>query len=751
MPTPNQALIPGHQYLLQCCLEGLAGMSNTSSNCVSFLYNGCPGISATCCNGWAEGRKGFTIHGFNGNVINEIETYVPCGKTYQGIFLGASLDFVSQPYNCNGPNCNASYKWKIKSPVGVVSIFNSFSFNNFIFNETGTYSINLEASCGGKVCDTCTSFINVINPVVPKCDCGTWSTLIANKVRYDCGAKIDWNCKEPVFFSNTYLCNPNDTTCKANISWVIIKDGSAYLSGTGSNGSFTPIANGTYEIIFSADCNGNNCESCVSTIVVKACADCVCNRWEQLVINRKKIDCRAKIDWNCNVPVFFSNTYLCNPNDTTCKANISWVIIKGGSAYLSGTGSNGSFTPIANGTYEIIFSADCNGNKCESCVSTFVVKACSTTCDCGIWSQLIANELKYDCGSKMLIPLSCKQAFNFEIAYQCSPNDTSCKAKIIWEIRKDGNPNPISSGVGTNNISNNFIPTSNGTYVLTLYAECNDQKCEPCIFTFLVTDCDLGCNCGKWEKTTTTFVKRAEFFGNQQHERRNNITPINKNPQVLCGGSINIFAGSYLVNGPTYACYPDSCQVIYDWKLTSGNTIVASGTGNSFNHQFQPGTYILQFSPTCGTNKCETCRVKIIVQLNPWAQLIRKDMLESETDPVNIKLNSARQRLQNSPSGPQIEKWYADLKENDGISKMLINHPLDMIELFKIARKTMLNGGVFEQKDFDLIVKTMQNLNKIHPAPSGLIDASVKQLRLLIGKKWSLEIFDRWPNQHAKP
>ena len=128
----------------------------------------------------------------------------------------------------------------------------------------------------------------------------------------------------------------------------------------------------------------------------------------------------------------------------------------------------------------------------------------------------------------------------------------------------------------------------------------------------------------------------------------------------------------------------------------------------------------------------------------PWNQLIQNDMLKSETDPVNLSLNSARQRLQKSPVGPKIEKWYEDLKKNDGISKMLFNHPSDVLEIFKIARKLIEKGGVLEQQDYNLIVKTLQNLDEISPAPKGLLDDSFNHLKSLVGQKWSMSIFDRW-------
>jgi len=123
------------------------------------------------CGGWAEDNKGFTIHGFNGDPNHEIETFLSCGKEYSGVILGTSWDFVSQTYKCVGKlsNCNASYNWTITSQTGILTSFNTKVINSLVFNELGTYSINLKVSCNGKVCDSCISYFNVIKPTTQSC------------------------------------------------------------------------------------------------------------------------------------------------------------------------------------------------------------------------------------------------------------------------------------------------------------------------------------------------------------------------------------------------------------------------------------------------------------------------------------------------------------------------------------------------------------------------------------------------------
>lgn len=115
------------------------------------------------CGKWGDERRGFTIHGFNGNPNSEIEEFVGCERTYSSIYQNVVLDLTAQQYLCDGKeDCRALYEWIIKSPSGVTTSFSSMTINDFTFSEIGTYSVTLRVSCNGVVCDKCTSFIKVI-------------------------------------------------------------------------------------------------------------------------------------------------------------------------------------------------------------------------------------------------------------------------------------------------------------------------------------------------------------------------------------------------------------------------------------------------------------------------------------------------------------------------------------------------------------------------------------------------------------
>lgn len=103
-----------------------------------------------------------------------------------------------------------------------------------------------------------------------KCDCGNWSPININKVRYDCGGRIDWKCKQPFNFTAFYQCNPSDDNCSAQTSWELKKEGVIVQTGLGTNrlnGGFNLIVAGIYTLTLNASCNGIRCNSCSFIII----------------------------------------------------------------------------------------------------------------------------------------------------------------------------------------------------------------------------------------------------------------------------------------------------------------------------------------------------------------------------------------------------------------------------------------------------------------------------------------------------
>ena len=483
-------------------------------------------------------------------------------------------------YECNPntDNCKAKVRWTItkdgspySSGTGAVGAFTP--------TANGTYTITLDADCNGVKCPPCTYTIVVKD--CPPCDCGEWGKLVVQNaaviLRYDCGKEIGWKCNQDFKFTNTYACKTNDATCAAKTKWNVTRNGQSVGSGTGLNGGFKPTENGVYVITLTAECNGKPCPSCIYTVVVKDCPPCDCGSWGTLLVNKVKYECgnEKPIKWNCNKPIDFSNTYQCSPNDKTCQAKTKWEVTKDGQNFSSGSGSNGTFTPTANGTYTLTLHANCYGKDCKDCVTTFIVDDCET-CDCGKWGSLVVPTLTgnktYQCGIKMLIPWSCKQPFNFSDTYQCSPNDRTCQANTTWKVEKDNNL--INSGTGTNTLNGTFTPTENGIYTITLEASCNGVKCKPCIYQVNVTDC---CQTSKIiiKKKNTTIPNDGSCLKPGDYSFNLNITPSTptvSGTYVLTAMPNNVppvSSGSFTSGTPINLTIPEYvCGSVTGFKLT---------------------------------------------------------------------------------------------------------------------------------------------------------------------------------------
>ncbi|MFI5137651.1 MAG: hypothetical protein ACHQIM_07475, partial [Sphingobacteriales bacterium] len=336
-----------------------------------------------------------------------------------------------------------------------------------------------------------------------------------------------------------------------------------------------------------------------------ACTTCKCGgSWNPLTITTPtrivRYDCGINVNWKCNEQIKFTNTYLCSPDNAACQAKTSWVITQNGVSIKTGSGTNtisDDFTPTANGAYTVTLNASCNGVQCPQCTYTFNVTDCKA-CGCGTWSPLTVNRVeKFECNSGKAIPWICNKPFNFTSAYQCNPNDGSCLAKTAWEIKKDGVS--IKTGTGTGNIADSFTPVANGTYTITLYAECNGKGCDNCTYTVVVTGCPPACDCGTWSPLTVNRVEKFECGGK-------NIIP------WTCHKPFSFITA--------YQCSPnnESCQAKTEWVITQNGVSIKTGSGtNTVGDSFTPdanGIYTITLNAECNGIKCPPCSYTISVR-----------------------------------------------------------------------------------------------------------------------------------------
>jgi len=616
----------------------------------------------------------------------------------------------SDTYQCspNNESCQAKTKWEVTKDGGPTINSGNGASGSFTPTTNGTYTITLYASCNGKNCPTCTyAFVVSGCPVI--CECGTWGLLMvqnaAGSKRYECGSTIVWNCKVPFNFTDTYQCNPNNESCQAKTTWEIKNSvGTVIKSGTGTStlsDGFSLTSNGTYTLTLNATCNGIVCKSCVYTVVVRDCQPtCECGKWIDLVVKIEtggaiisRVKCDGTATLGKGIYSFVSPGFACNPDNNTCTASYLWSVQ--GPVSGNGTGQTFSFNFTQAGTYTVTLTPICGGKKCPPCrivikiedplpcslsfsgtlkdkycvgdqvtinwtgttppntvnlvlidftnwtvyqtiasgipnsgsytwtlpaglpcdperkwcfyvtdpsstpqcwnySSEFIIGCChGIPCDCGSWGPILINRVKYDCGGKM--EWKCNQPINFSDTYQCSPNNESCQAKTKWEVTRDGSA--INSGSGT---SGSFTPTSNGIYTVTLYANCNGKDCPTCTYTFVVQDC--RCDCGTWG---TLVVLQAS--GTKTYP---------------CGIKM-LIPGSckQLFNfTDSYQCNPGNnpnCVANTTWKIEKGSIIINSGTGNNnLNGSFTPtenGIYTITLNATCNGKICDPCIYSVVV------------------------------------------------------------------------------------------------------------------------------------------
>ncbi len=217
-------------------------------------------------------------------------------------------------------------------------------------------------------------------------------------------------------------------------------------------------------------------------------------------------------------------------------------------------------------------------------------------CDCGEWGPLVYDGNKYECGSR--IKGSCKKPFQFTSSYQCTTKDKDCIANTTWEVRKGDAL--IKSGTGTNTLSDGISLMSNGTYTLTLNANCGEKKCPPCTYTIIVEDCksDVACDCGTWSPINVQTAAGVKSYD--------------------CGSKINWNCKQPFNSTNLYKCNLNDgdCLAKMTWEVKLGNTLIQSGSGSG-NAAFTPvmnGVYVITLNAVCNGIKCKPCTYMVVVE-----------------------------------------------------------------------------------------------------------------------------------------
>jgi hypothetical protein len=592
------------------------------------------------CGNWNEDKKEFVIHGFSGGSTEEIEYNLKCGKTYSSIIRGTSLD-ITAAYNCIGkPKCNASYIWSITPPIGPGTLLNVQTVLNYVFSQTGTYTIKLKVYCNGKLCDICESYIKVVDNI--GCKCGerqsNYAGVIVNNMLRDsivCGGILaaDLNANIAINF-NSYNCKPD--SCKSQYTWHLL-GGSGFIpvNVIGSGKFFNYLFNipGLYTLSLISYCGGKACDTCTIRINIKDLSNTTCcgkkwvpqseiRYWDNTMGYIKKVDCFAKPVTNVaegSSINYSASSYICGDK---CTVKYDWKVIDLGtnSTVNSGTTLTLPFSfPVAAalGSYKFVIYTNCGGKVCDSCGFYFNTIEKKPTCACGKWESgsILAIKLNPGAVSDSTL-LECDSVYNVNHVltsviniifphYICSPVSPSCNATYSWTIT--GGLIPQS---GNTNVITGADFSTPGLFVVSMYAYCGGKICDSCKIS--INTKETECKCGYW----TGPIQISNFAQSQS---------------VKCDGNILLNAGNYSVSIPTYFCNPNNkaCFATYSWIITDGNGISSNGTGQVIPYNFITGIYTIIITPTCGTN-CPPCKCTVTVKGTSTlcADLIKMDSLK---------------------------------------------------------------------------------------------------------------------------
>jgi hypothetical protein len=560
------------------------------------------------------------------------------GALSQSIFCGKEYDIkcnneytISGKFLCGTADCSVSkYLINITDPSGGVATLTvsgaTLSYT-LASKLNGTYKVVVSPVCGDKVCAPCTiSFVSSGCTVTKSCDCGTWKTLAlktaattavaATSTPLKCDGIYPIACKKPYTFFAEYACV--GTNCVASYKATLtVPSGLTYNLLTSSTGNlshtFTPIVDGDYVVNITPICGDKTCAPCKITFRVKDCAannTCTCGKWSSMTmktdIATTAMQCGGQYKANCNKPVTIAAKYDCQTNGAAaCDAQYDAYILSptGASTPIKTTGStlNYTFTPNANGNYILIIQPICGSTKCEPCKITFSVSDCNNYCACGKWESFTIKNMTTGGNNNPIVcggtyELGYKKSYSIAAAYKC---EGVCTVKYNAYLVTSAGAAPIP--VTTNGAFNfAFTPPANGTYTLVIEPTCGDKKCEPCKITFVVKDyISPDCKCGSWKS--------------RELKRLSGAVPLKTDTiyAVKCNETFAIAA--------QYVCKGSSCNMKYDTKLTlPDGTVMANVVADTiFKPAFTPdgnGICVLEVTPICGTERCETATFKFDVQ-----------------------------------------------------------------------------------------------------------------------------------------
>jgi len=120
------------------------------------------------CQGWKSNKisivKKFVVIPHTGGISSSmkksqlkdgLKTYTTCGSTVP-LALGQTYEFTSPEFNCNPDNesCQPIYNWHVQNSAGQDE-WKVGKKVGFLFNQPGSYFVDISPTCSGNNCETC--------------------------------------------------------------------------------------------------------------------------------------------------------------------------------------------------------------------------------------------------------------------------------------------------------------------------------------------------------------------------------------------------------------------------------------------------------------------------------------------------------------------------------------------------------------------------------------------------------------------
>jgi hypothetical protein len=591
---------------------------------ITFRVKNCTAAAACTCGKW----ESMTMQtGVSATGTPNAATAIQCNGQYKANCNKPVT--IAGKYACvatTGTVCEAKYNAYLLSPTGVnTPIAPTTGTFGYTFTPTmnGNYILVIQPACGDVKCEPCKITISISD--CNSCACGKWesmtlkntTTATAAPVAMTCGSAYELSCKKAYNIAALFKC---DGVCAAQYTATLYSPTGAPvilpIASGAFNYNFTPPANGTYSLIIVPQCGTTKCTPCRINFTVKDCVatNCVCGDWKSL--NYKKnggISSLLKKDttynFACNDIFSIIGQYKCKGTDCAVKYDAKLTYPDGTSEKMIINDSifKPSFTLTGNGLCFLDVTPICGTERCQTYTFKFNTKGCSeaSTCKCGKWATLkavtnatattAAKTEDIVCGGTY--SANCGETKIVKALYLCDA--TNCQARYIsYLVSPNGTTSQLPESSGYLDFS--FKPASNGTYTLVIQPICGDVKCEPCKINFVVSNCTPNCVCGKWSSFTWGIagVAPTDLVCNKEYVAK-------------CKQTYNIAA--------QYQCVGDStCNAKYNaYMITpAGTTTVIPTSSALFKYAFTPtanGVYTLVIEPTCGSNKCEPCKIRFIV------------------------------------------------------------------------------------------------------------------------------------------